>query len=177
MNKTAFLILFTAFLVCGGNINAFAQEQAPARAEEQQIYASQLSDADKVVKFLKDSKVFYIATIDGKQPRVRPFGAVLNIDGKVSICTGSAKNVYKQIKKNPKVEISAMTPDSKWIRLSGTLADITNEANRQKFFEASPGLKNIYSGDKEKEFTILSFKSATAVIEDFSGYKEVIELK
>jgi uncharacterized pyridoxamine 5'-phosphate oxidase family protein len=141
------------------------------------VKGDKMESTDKVVKFLQESKVFYIATIDGDIPRVRPFGAVLSIDGKVSICTGSSKNVYKQIEKNPSVEISAMTPDGKWIRLSGSLVNVTNEANQKAFFDAMPELKKIYSGNKIKEFTILSFTKGIAIIEDFSGYKEVIDLK
>ncbi|AKL98502.1 pyridoxamine 5'-phosphate oxidase family protein [Endomicrobium proavitum] len=135
-----------------------------------------MSNTDKVVKFLQEAKVFYIATIDGNQPRVRPFGIALNIDGKLSLCTGSYKNVYKQIEKNPNTELSAVTADGKWIRVSGLLVNVTNEANQQKFFAAAPMLNEIYSGDKRKDFTILSFKTGAATIEDMEGHKETIEL-
>ncbi|MDR1940896.1 MAG: pyridoxamine 5'-phosphate oxidase family protein [Endomicrobium sp.] len=137
-----------------------------------------MSNTDKVVKFLQDSKVFFIATVDGSQPRVRPFGVALNIDGKVSICTGAFKNVYKQILANPKVEISAISPNGdKWIRISGELENITTESNQQKFFAAAEGLDKLYSGDKRKDFTILSFKSGSiAEIESFAAPKETITL-
>lgn len=166
MKKILSLLVLTFCLMIG---NA-----AAVLANEAEI---EMSNTDKVVKFLQDSKVFYIATIDGKQPRVRPFGAALNIDGKVSICTGSFKNVYKQIKKNSNVEICAMTPDGKWIRVSGSLADVTNEENKNKFFEAYPDVSDIYAEDKRNDFAVLSFKSGVATIEDFSGNKEVLEFK
>jgi uncharacterized pyridoxamine 5'-phosphate oxidase family protein len=137
-----------------------------------------MNNADKVVKFLQESKVFFIATDEGGQPRVRPFGVALNIDGKVSICTGAYKNVYKQILANPKVEISAMSADgSKWIRIYGELENVTTESNQQKFFDAAQGLDKLYSGEKRKDFTILSFKKGSvATIESFSAPKETIEL-
>ena len=166
MKKTVYMFFAVMYLIFGASF------VMAASAKEKQI-----DNNDKVVRFLQDSKVFYIATIDGDKPRVRPFGAVLNIDGKVSICTGAFKNVYKQIEQNPNVEISAMSADGKWIRVSGSLTNITNEANQKKFFEAMPNLEKIYSGDKKKDFTVLSFKSGTATIEDMTGNKEVIELK
>jgi uncharacterized pyridoxamine 5'-phosphate oxidase family protein len=135
-----------------------------------------MENTDKVVKFLQDAKVFYIATIDGQQARVRPFGVALNIGGKLSICTGAWKNVARQIKANPNVEISAMTADGKYIRVSGPLADVSNDANRRKFFDFMPSLAELYKG-KESEFQVLSFEKATATIADMSGHSEVIELE
>ncbi|MDR3112742.1 MAG: pyridoxamine 5'-phosphate oxidase family protein [Endomicrobium sp.] len=168
MKKILFLAMTVCCLILGGYTISFAAKKSEA---------GKMSNADKVVKFLQDAKVFYIATIDGDQPRVRPFGVALNINGKVSICTGAFKNVYKQIAANSKVEISAMTPDNRWIRLSGSLINVTTEENQQKFFAASDGLDKLYSGDKRKDFTILSFQNAIAIIESFDGYKETIELK
>ncbi|MDR1195524.1 MAG: hypothetical protein LBL00_03505, partial [Endomicrobium sp.] len=74
-------------------------------------------------------------------------------------------------------EISAMSPDGRWIRVTGSLINVTDESKQQKFFDASPGLSDLYSGDKRKDFTILSFKEGIATIEGFSGGKEIIELK
>ncbi|MDR0571761.1 MAG: pyridoxamine 5'-phosphate oxidase family protein [Rickettsiales bacterium] len=135
-----------------------------------------MSSTDKVVKFLQEAKTFYIATVDGEQARVRPFGVAANIDGKVSICTGSEKNVYKQIQKNPRVEISAMTDDGRWIRLYGSLVDNTTTINQGKIFEVMPSLRNMYKNNLST-FRVLSFNSGRAIIQDFSGYKEEIELE
>jgi uncharacterized pyridoxamine 5'-phosphate oxidase family protein len=129
-----------------------------------------------VVKFLQDAKVFYIATADGKGAQVRPFGVALNINGKVSICTGAWKNVAKQIKANPNVAISAMRADGKYIRITGRLADNSTETNRLKFVAAAPELESLYKG-KEDEFVVLSFSSANATIEDTAGHRESLELK
>ncbi|MDR2098414.1 MAG: pyridoxamine 5'-phosphate oxidase family protein [Rickettsiales bacterium] len=135
-----------------------------------------MNGTDKVVKFLQDAKVFYIATIDGRHARVRPFGAALNIGGKLAICTGSRKNVARQIAANPNVEISAMTADGKYIRVSGALADVSSDENRQKFFDFMIGLAGLYKG-KEAELQILSFESATATIADLAGNSETINLE
>jgi uncharacterized pyridoxamine 5'-phosphate oxidase family protein len=164
-------LLFIAAVLAGCLIYA-----GNVLAENKNVKGAQMSNVDRVVKFLQDSKVFYIATTDGNQPRVRPFGVALNLDGKVSLCTGSFKNVYKQIIKNPKVEISGMTSDGKWIRLSGELFDNSSDANKKVFWDFMPNLKKHYEG-KEKEFSVLSFKNGIATIEDMSGFKEVIELK
>jgi uncharacterized pyridoxamine 5'-phosphate oxidase family protein len=134
-----------------------------------------MTDVDKIVKFLQEVKTFYIATIEDDQPRVRPFGVAENIEGKVSICTGYEKDVYKQIQKNPKVEISAMTDDGKWLRLYGSLFDNTTSSNQDKMIALAPHLRDIYK-DINK-FRVLSFKEVRAVIQNFSGYREEFELK
>lgn len=134
-----------------------------------------MNNTDKVVQFLKEAKVFYIATVDGDQARVRPFGIAVNIEGKLSICTGSSKKVAHQIKDNPNVEISAMTSDGKYIRITGKLYDNTNPENKKKFFEIAPQLSQIYKG-KEDDFAIFSFSKAAAIITDAAWKSETIEL-
>ena len=76
----------------------------------------------RVHNFLKHAQVYYLATVDGDQPRVRPFGTILIYEGKLYIQTGRKKNVSKQIKKNPKVELCAFNGKT-WLRLSGKLVD------------------------------------------------------
>ena len=171
--KKIFIILFVVSIATNVAFigNWFVAPQNPAVCD-----ARTEEPVDKVVRFLQDARVFYIATVDGEQARVRPFGAALNIDGKLSISTGAKKNVARQIKDNPNVEISAMVGDGKSIRITGPLEDRTTPANRKKFLHAMPSLAGLYSG-KEEQFTVLSFTHATAVIKDLAGYKEVIELK
>ena len=76
----------------------------------------------EVYEFLNEAGTFFLATTDGNQPRVRPFGVVNIYDNKIYIQTGRRKNVSKQILANPKVEICAVK-DGKWIRISGILID------------------------------------------------------
>ncbi|MDR3290335.1 MAG: hypothetical protein LBT02_03575 [Rickettsiales bacterium] len=118
---------------------------------------------DKVLNFLKESKIFYVATIDNDVPRVRPFGVALSIDGKLSICTGSFKDVYKQIMINKNIEISSTLSNGNFIRISGKVFDNSKSQNKEKFFTEFPRLKNIYK-DKEEEFAVLTFEKASVKI-------------
>lgn len=121
---------------------------------------------ETVLKFLQDAQVFYIATVDGDQPRVRPFGAIANINGKLCTCTNITKNVYKQMAANPKIEISAMA-EGKWIRLTATaVADDSVEA-KTAMLEACPSLKNMYSAD-DGIFVVIAITDATAQICSFT---------
>ena len=73
----------------------------------------------EIIEYLKNNPIFYIATCEGDQPRVRPFGAVAEFEGKLYIVTNNQKKVYKQILNNPKIEISTMGKDGTWLRLEG----------------------------------------------------------
>lgn len=73
----------------------------------------------EVLKFLTDNPTFYIATVDGDKPRVRPFGFVMEFEGKLHFCTNNQKNVYKQLQVNPYFEVSTASPEGRWIRLRG----------------------------------------------------------
>lgn len=129
---------------------------------------------EKVVQFLNDAKTFYIATLDDdNQPRVRPFGAAAIIDGKLCIATNNQKNVFAQMKKNPKVEISGMA-GGKWIRLAATTEEIdTNEA-RQAMLDAHPELGSMYKVD-DGIFAIIALVNATAQICSFTEAPEEIK--
>ncbi|MCR5271521.1 MAG: pyridoxamine 5'-phosphate oxidase family protein [Lachnospiraceae bacterium] len=121
----------------------------------------------EVLEFLQKAGTFYLATVDGDQPRVRPFGAVCEFEGKLYITTANTKDVYKQMVKNPKIEISAMTDDGKWIRLAGEVVTDDRDDARVAMLEANPNLKNMYSiGDGK--FEVLYFKNATATICSFT---------
>ena len=76
---------------------------------------------NKITEELKKVGTFFIATVEGDQPRVRPFGAVAEFEGKTYICTNNTKPCYAQMLANPKTEISAMYPDGAWLRISGEL--------------------------------------------------------
>ena len=73
----------------------------------------------RVCNFLKEAKTYYLATVDGDKPKVRPFGTAHIFEGKLYIQTGKKKAVSEQIKKNPNVEICAMNGGD-WIRVSGS---------------------------------------------------------
>ena len=115
----------------------------------------------EVYDYLKKAKVFYIATVDGDQPRVRPFGAVDLFEGKIYLQTGRKKNVSQQIQRNGKIEISAMADPGSWIRLEATAVRDDREEAQAHMLEANPSLKRMYAvGDGNTE--VLYLKDATA---------------
>ena len=85
--------------------------------------------------------------MDGDQPRVRPFGAVCEFEGKLYFITANTKNVYKQLVANPKVEISATKGQDSWIRLDGEAKFDDRREARVAMLEAVPVLKNMYNPD------------------------------
>ncbi|MBQ6229690.1 MAG: pyridoxamine 5'-phosphate oxidase family protein [Eubacterium sp.] len=129
---------------------------------------------EKVYDFLKNAGAYYLATVDGDQPRVRPFGTVNVFEGKLYIQTGKAKNVSKQIHANPKVEICAFK-DGSWIRVSGELVEDDRREARVSMLDAYPDLKAMYDPD-DGNTEVFYLKDATAVISSFTAAPETIEL-
>lgn len=101
----------------------------------------------EVLKFLKDNDVFYLATVDGDKPKVRPFGFVMEHEGKLWFCTNNQKNVYRQLQVNPYLEICTTLPDNTWIRLRGKAVFKTTPAVKAKALELAPPLRRMYSVD------------------------------
>jgi uncharacterized pyridoxamine 5'-phosphate oxidase family protein len=128
---------------------------------------------EEVYEFLKKCGVFYLATIDGDKPRVRPFGAVNIFEGKLYLQTGKSKNVSKQMQANPFVEISGMA-DGKWIRLECTVVRDERIEAKESMLDNNPELKSMYSAfDDNTE--VLYLKNATAKICSFTEPpKEII---
>ena len=120
----------------------------------------------KVEKFLKEAGTYYLATVDGDQPRVRPFGTIHIFEGKLYIQTGKMKDVSKQIHKNPKVEICAFK-DGDWLRLSGELVEDERVEAKTSMLDAYPNLKQMYSAD-DPNTEVFYFKNATASFSSFT---------
>ena len=99
---------------------------------------------DEVCTFLQEAKTYYLATVEGDQPRVRPFGTALIFEDKLYIQTGKVKSVAKQIEANPKFEICAFT-GATWIRVSGKLVEDPRIEAQQAMLDANPGLKRMYA--------------------------------
>lgn len=129
---------------------------------------------NKVTEFLNQSGTFYLSTVENDKPRVRPFGAVAEFDGKIYICTNNQKDVFKQILANPNVEISSMAGD-KWIRISGKLLVDKRIEAKQAMLEANPSLKDMYSIN-DGIFEVLYFTEATAKIFSFGKEPKIIKL-
>lgn len=128
---------------------------------------------NEVYQYLKNCGTFYLATVDGDQPRVRPFGAIDSFEGKLYIQTGNVKSVFAQMKKNPKIEISAMSKDGTWIRVSATAVRDDRMEARQHMIEENPILKSKYAAD-DGNCEVLYLKDATAVISSFTGEPKTI---
>lgn len=128
---------------------------------------------ERVEKFLKDADVYYLATMEGDQPRVRPFGTAHIFEGKLYIQTGKVKEVYKQIKENPKAEICACMKDQ-WLRVSGELMEDDRREARQSMLDDYPSLQSMYSAD-DGNTAVFYFRNATAVFSSFHAEPEVIK--
>lgn len=127
----------------------------------------------EVYDFLKKSGTYYLATVEGNKPRVRPFGTVDIFENKLYIQTGKSKNVSKQIRANPNIEICAMA-DGKWIRIEGAAVEDDRLEAKQHMLDSYPDLKAMYSAD-DGNTQVLYLKDATAVIASFGGEPEVIK--
>ena len=128
---------------------------------------------NRVYQELKKVGVFYISTMDGDQPRVRPFGTIHIFEDKLYIQTGKSKDVSKQIQKNPKVELCGFT-EGKWIRLAGELVRDDRIEAKKSMLDAYPSLQNMYSAEDENT-EVLYFKNATATISSFTEAPQVIK--
>ena len=124
----------------------------------------------KVVDFLKNAETYYLATVDGDQPRVRPFGTVNVFEGKLYIQTGKVKDVSKQIHANPKVEICAFK-DGQWLRVAGELVEDDRIEARQSMLDAYPSLQGMYKAD-DGNTEVFYFKDATATFSSFTAAPE-----
>jgi len=127
----------------------------------------------EVYDFLKKCGTYYLATIDGDTPRVRPFGTVNIFEGRLYIQTGKSKDVSKQIAANPKVEISAFDGE-RWIRVNATAIDDDRLEPKIDMLNAYPHLKEMYSADDGNTQTFY-LKDVTAVISSFSGSPKIIK--
>lgn len=121
---------------------------------------------DEVYQFLKKVEVYYLATIEGDQPRVRPFGTVNIFEGKLYVQTGLSKPVAKQILANPKVELSAFD-GSQWLRVAGKLRHDDRLEPQEQMLAAYPALKDMYTvGDGNS--AVFYFEDAVATFSSFT---------
>ena len=132
-----------------------------------------MKDIEKVYNFLDEVKTYYLATMDGDRPRVRPFGTVLMYNDKIYIQTGKIKEVSKQIAKNNKVEICAFK-DGKWLRVACELVNDDDREVKVAMLEKMPELKAMYSADDDNT-QVLYMKNATATFSSFTQAPETIK--
>lgn len=127
---------------------------------------------ERVCEFLDNAETYYLATAEGDQPRVRPFGTALVFEEKLYIQTGKVKDVSKQLAKNPKAEICAFQ-GGKWLRISGELVNDDRREPKEAMLDKYPSLKGMYSADDDNT-QVLYFKNATAVFSSFTDAPETI---
>ncbi len=129
---------------------------------------------EKVCRFIEEAQTYYLATVEGDQPRVRPFGTILLYDGKLYIQTGKVKSVSKQLASNPKAEICAFK-DGKWLRLAGELINDDNRDVKVAMLDKMPSLKAMYSADDDNT-QVLYFRNAVATFSSFTEAPETINI-
>ena len=135
-----------------------------------------MSNVEKVCEFLDKTRTYYLATVDGDQPRVRPFGTVLVYDGKLYIQTGKVKPVSKQLAANPKAEICAFDGQTgTWLRVSGELINDDSRDVKVAMLEKYPDLKAMYNPDDDNT-QVLFFKDATATFSSFTAAPEEFKI-
>ena len=127
----------------------------------------------EVQKFLKECGIYYLATVEGDQARVRPFGTAEIFEDHLYIQTGKKKDVFKQIENNPKVEICAFK-DGKWIRVSGKLVLDDRVEAKKDMLDKNPDLRNMYD-ENDDNTAVLYFESGRAIISSFTEKPIVID--
>lgn len=172
--KLRLLALAIALLAVMTQGTAIAQSRASQPQSTTIDTQTVKQNMQEVQSYLKECGAFYIATVDGDQPRVRPFGVSEIINGRLYIMTGKVKDVFKQMDANGKFEICALKPSgSEWMRLSGTLVNDDDLAVKTEFLERNPGLKSMYKPD-DGNMAVLYITNATARFCSFSAPERVV---
>ncbi len=120
-----------------------------------------------VQEFLQSTQVYFLATVEGDQPQVRPFGTAEIIEGKLYIQTGHIKNVAKQIAANPKVAICAFNGEQ-WLRITTTLVEDPRVEIKKAMLDANPGLRSMYD-ENDGNTAVYFLKDAKATISSFTA--------
>ena len=128
---------------------------------------------ERICNFLKEANVYYLATVEGDQPRVRPFGTAHIFEGKLYIQTGKVKPVSKQLAANPKAEICAFK-DGAWIRVAGELVEDDRVEAKKSMLDAYENLRGMYD-ENDGNTQVLYFKNGVATFCSFGAAPEVVE--
>lgn len=133
-----------------------------------------MTAAERVCAFLDEAKTYYLATAEGDQPRVRPFGTALVFEGKLYIQTGKVKPVSKQLAVNPKAEICAFA-NGQWVRVWGKLVNDDRREAKVAMLEKYPSLRRMYDPD-DGNTQVLCFEDAQATFSSFTAPAETVQL-
>ena len=149
------------------------QEKSDSPVNPQEYTTSNMEGMKTVQEFLQSTHVYFLATVDGDQPQVRPFGTAEIIEGKLYIQTGHIKNVAKQIAANPKVAICAFNGEQ-WLRITATLVEDPRVEIKKAMLDANPGLRNMYD-ENDDNTAVFFLTEAKASINSFTAEPIVIE--
>ena len=127
---------------------------------------------NKAYEFLKEVGTFYIATVDGEKPKVRPFGAVNVFEDKLYIVTNNTKPTFRQIKANPNIEICGVNAQGQWLRIAAKAVVDERVEAKKAMLDANPGLRNMYN-ENDGLVEVLYLKDATAILSSFTAAPEV----
>jgi len=127
---------------------------------------------ERICNFLKEAGVYYLATVEGDQPRVRPFGTANIFEGKLYIQTGKVKPTSRQLLANPKAEICAFL-NGTWVRIAGELVEDDRVEARKSMLDAYPNLRSMYD-ENDGNTQVFYFQNATATISSFTAAPETI---
>lgn len=128
-----------------------------------------------VLQFLRDNPTFYIATMDGDQPRVRPFGAIMEFEGKLYLVTANNKKVYAQLKANPKFELSITAANGmEWIRIEAKAEFDSRKEAKVKMLADNSNLEGLYSPD-DNIMEVFYMKDAVATFYSFTAEPKTVK--
>ena len=127
----------------------------------------------RVYDFLKKAGVYYLATVEGEQPRVRPFGTVLEFEGRLYVQTGKVKPTSRQLLENPKAEICAFC-DGEWLRICCELIEDDRVEARRAMLEEYPNLRSMYD-ENDGNTQVFYMKNAFATFSSFAKAPFTVE--
>lgn len=127
----------------------------------------------RVYDFLKKAETYYLATVEGEQPRVRPFGTINEFEGKLYIQTGKIKPTSRQLAANPKAELCAFC-DGVWLRVACELVEDDRFEARKSMLDAYPMLRSMYD-ENDGNTQVLYLKNAVATFSSFEKAPETVE--
>ncbi|GHU71176.1 NimC/NimA family protein [Clostridia bacterium] len=129
----------------------------------------------EILDFLTECKTFYLATVDGDKPKVRPFGFVMELEGKLYFGTNESKPSFQQLKKNPNIEISATNANNEWLRLSGEAVFDTRPEVKAKVFEVAPHLRGMYDRPDSPVLAPFYVKNGEAIFSSMTAAPRTVK--
>ncbi len=128
----------------------------------------------RITKFLQDQPVFYLATVDGKRPRVRPFDFFMEYEDRLYLATGKHKECYRQLQNNPYLELCATNDESLWLRISGQAVFDDRLQVAEEIFSRRPYLYDYYQQNQDKQLAAFYLNNGYGRIADKAGSFEEI---